>query len=159
MACAQASAGGLVSTYNAAALPAAYNPLLTYGHATSYSYQHHASPVKYVAPAAVSTYAYQSVAPAHQAVTYAAPAHHAVTYAAPAVVPVGTKTQYHAQDVLGQASYGYSYPGQAAHAVRDAAGNVRGSYAYVNPDGNESKFLRLHTNFKGILNFFLPFGN
>jgi len=71
------------------------------------------------------------------AVTYAgAPA---LTYAAaPAVVaPAFHKTQYHAQDELGQASYGYAYPGQAHAAVRDAAGNERGSYAYINPDGNE----------------------
>jgi len=66
---------------------------------------------------------------------YAAPA---VTYAAPAVVaPAYTKTQYHAQDELGQASHGYAYPGQAAAETRDAAGNVRGSYAYVNPNGHE----------------------
>ena len=31
------------------------------------------------------------------------------------------------------------YLGQAHSAVRDAAGNVRGAYAYINPDGNESK--------------------
>lgn len=57
----------------------------------------------------------------------------AVSYAVPSV----TKTQYHAQDELGQASYGYAHPGQAHAAVRDAAGNVRGSYAYINPEGKE----------------------
>ncbi|CAL8114188.1 unnamed protein product [Orchesella dallaii] len=62
----------------------------------------------------------------------------AVTYAAPAIVaPAVTKTQYHAQDELGQASYGYAHPGHAHAAVRDAFGNVRGSYAYVNPEGKE----------------------
>ncbi|CAG7729920.1 unnamed protein product [Allacma fusca] len=62
----------------------------------------------------------------------------ALTYAAPAVVaPAFTKTQYHAQDELGQASHGYAYPGQAAAETRDAAGNVRGSYAYVDPTGRE----------------------
>lgn len=62
----------------------------------------------------------------------------AVTYAAPAVVaPAFTKTQYHAQDELGQSSHGYAYPGQAAAETRDAAGNVRGSYAYVDPTGRE----------------------
>jgi len=62
----------------------------------------------------------------------------AVHYAAPAVVaPAVTKTQYHAQDELGQASYGHAEPGQAHAAFRDANGNVRGSYAYINPDGNE----------------------
>jgi len=74
----------------------------------------------------------------------AAPAVHyaaapAVHYAAaPAVVaPAFHKTQYHAQDELGQASHGYAYPGQAHAVVRDAAGNERGSYAYVNPEGQE----------------------
>ncbi|CAG7722914.1 unnamed protein product, partial [Allacma fusca] len=42
------------------------------------------------------------------------------TYAVPAV----TKTQYHAQDELGQSSHGYAHPGQAAAEVRDAFGNV-----------------------------------
>jgi len=71
------------------------------------------------------------------ALTYAAaPALHYA--AAPAVIaPAFHKTQYHAQDELGQASYGYAYPGQAQATVRDAAGNERGSYAYINPDGNE----------------------
>jgi len=61
----------------------------------------------------------------------------AITYAAaPAIaVPAVTKTQYHAQDELGQASYGYAHPGQAHAAVRDAAGGVRGSYAYIGADG------------------------
>lgn len=44
-------------------------------------------------------------------------------------------SQYHAQDVLGQASYGFSHPGQAASHYRDAAGNQVGSYAYINPEG------------------------
>lgn len=42
--------------------------------------------------------------------------------------------QYHAQDELGQASYGHAEPGQAHAAVRDAFGNVAGSYAYINPE-------------------------
>jgi hypothetical protein len=63
---------------------------------------------------------------------------HPLTYAAaaPAVVaPAFSKTQYHAQDELGQSSHGYAYPGQAAAETRDAAGNVRGSYSYVDPNG------------------------
>ena len=46
-------------------------------------------------------------------------------------------SQYHAQDVLGQASYGFSHPGQAASHYRDAFGNQVGSYAYINPEGKE----------------------
>lgn len=64
------------------------------------------------------------------------PYHHGLTYAAapgivaaPAVaaVPVATKSQYHAQDELGQASWGHSEPTQAHAAVRDATGGVSGS--------------------------------
>ena len=50
-----------------------------------------------------------------------------------------TKSQYHSQDELGQASFGYSHPGQAAANFRDAFGNQVGSYAYINPDGKEVK--------------------
>lgn len=46
-------------------------------------------------------------------------------------------TQYHLQNVAGQTSYGYAYPGQAATNYRDAFGNQVGSYAYINPDGKE----------------------
>ena len=53
------------------------------------------------------------------------------------VAPAFTKTQYHAQDEFGQSSHGYAHPGQAAAEVRDAAGNVRGSYAYIDPTGKE----------------------
>ncbi|XP_046639475.1 cuticle protein 18.6-like [Daphnia pulicaria] len=44
-------------------------------------------------------------------------------------------SQFHAQDVLGQASYGYAYPGQAASNYRDIFGNQVGSYAYMGPKG------------------------
>ena len=48
-----------------------------------------------------------------------------------------TATQFHAQDELGQASFGYSHPGQAATTFRDAFGNQVGSWAYINPEGKE----------------------
>jgi len=47
----------------------------------------------------------------------------------------GWKTQYHAQDELGQASFGHSQPGQAHAAVRDAAGGVSGTFSYISPEG------------------------
>jgi len=95
-----------------------------------------------VAPAAYTTAyhttAYHGAAGFPYAGYAAAPVHYAAAPAAAAIVaPAFTKTQYHAQDELGQASYGYAHPGQAHSAVRDAAGNVRGAYAYINPDGNE----------------------
>ena len=54
-----------------------------------------------------------------------------------AYTPAVTANQYHSQDELGQASFGYSHPGQAAVNYRDAFGNQVGSYAYINPDGKE----------------------
>ncbi|PSN31984.1 hypothetical protein C0J52_26955 [Blattella germanica] len=69
------------------------------------------------------------------AATYAAPyaAHVAV---APAAVGVATSTssQYHAQDTLGQYSYGYSGGPSAKTETRTADGITRGGYSYI--DGN-----------------------
>jgi len=56
------------------------------------------------------------------------------TYAA---YPAYSSSQYHSQDELGQATYGYSYPGQASSTTRDAFGNQIGSYAYINAEGKE----------------------
>ena len=56
----------------------------------------------------------------------------------PGALPLGvTASQYHAQDELGQARFGYAHPGQAATNYRDALGNQIGSYAYINPEGKE----------------------
>jgi len=51
--------------------------------------------------------------------------------------PSFSASQYHAQDELGQASFGYAHPGQAASNYRDGLGNQIGSYAYINPEGKE----------------------
>jgi hypothetical protein len=119
LACAVAKPG--VLTYNAAfpySAAAIAHP--------AYGYSAAAAPIAYTAAPAIS-YAH---APA--AITYAAPA------IAPAVIaPAFTKTQYHAQDELGQASFGHAHAGQSHAAVRDAAGNVQGAYAYINPEGQE----------------------
>ncbi|XP_046404126.1 larval cuticle protein A1A-like [Ischnura elegans] len=48
---------------------------------------------------------------------------------------LATKSQYHAQDEFGQASFGHATHDQAHSAVRDAFGGVTGSYSYVNPEG------------------------
>ena len=54
----------------------------------------------------------------------------------PALLPTaGLTYKYHAQDELGQASFGYSHPGQSSSTVIDAAGNHIGSYSYVDPFG------------------------
>jgi hypothetical protein len=65
--------------------------------------------------------------------TAAVPAAYPVAYGYPSY----TATQYHAQDELGQASFGYAHPGQAASNLRDGFGNQIGSYAYINPEGKE----------------------
>jgi hypothetical protein len=61
----------------------------------------------------------------------------ASTYPVAYGYPSYTATQYHAQDELGQASFGYAHPGQAASNLRDIFGNQIGSYAYINPEGKE----------------------
>ena len=48
-----------------------------------------------------------------------------------------TSVQWHAQDELGQASFGYAYPGQAAANYRDFAGNMVGTWAYINPNSKQ----------------------
>lgn len=67
---------------------------------------------------------------------------HPLTYtvAAPTatiIAPAFTKTQYHAQDELGQYSYGYAGGPSAKSETKDLLGNVRGSYAYIGADGKE----------------------
>ena len=51
--------------------------------------------------------------------------------------PLPSASQFHAQDELGQASFGYAHPGQAASNFRDAWGNQVGSWAYIDPNGKE----------------------
>ena len=59
----------------------------------------------------------------------------AVRSASPLLVPGWTASQFHAQDELGQASFGYAHPGQAASTFQDAFGNQVGSYAYIDANG------------------------
>lgn len=53
--------------------------------------------------------------------------------------PMVHKSQYHAQNELGEASFGYSHRGQASATYQDPFGNQIGSYAYINPRGKEVK--------------------
>lgn len=46
-------------------------------------------------------------------------------------------TQYIAQDELGQISFGYAHPGQAATNYRDAWGNQFGNWAFTTPEGKQ----------------------
>lgn len=55
----------------------------------------------------------------------------------PAVVPVDFASQYHQQDEFGQVTFGHASLGQAHQQTRDFTGAVRGSYTYVNPNGEQ----------------------
>lgn len=69
-------------------------------------------------------YAYSAVSPLVTPYAYAAPyaayAPYAAPFAAPYAyaAPVGVKTQYYAQDIAGQVSYGFSEPAQAQSVVQ-----------------------------------------
>ena len=56
-----------------------------------------------------------------------------LTNAVPVAYPVAQ-----ARDKLGQASFGYAHPGQAATNLRDGFGNQIGSYAYINQKARKS---------------------
>ncbi|ROT83680.1 hypothetical protein C7M84_023147 [Penaeus vannamei] len=84
------------------------------------------TPISYnVAPAPVS----YNVAPV--AVSYNAPS--PVSYNVAPVAPV--QSQYHAQDEIGQYSFGYAGGASSRAESRDAFGVVRGSYNYVDSEG------------------------
>ncbi|GLH05925.1 Cuticle protein 7, partial [Gryllus bimaculatus] len=55
--------------------------------------------------------------------------------AAPAQPVYALRTQFHAQDELGQGIYGHVEPFQAHAALQDASGSKVGSFSYVGPDG------------------------
>merc|ERR1711909_234743 len=71
-------------------------------------------------------------------ITYTASAPLAYTTAAvaPAFVAPTTRTsQFHAQDELGQYNFGYAGGSSSRNEVRDAFGVVRGSYNYIDANG------------------------
>ncbi|XP_071537151.1 uncharacterized protein [Panulirus ornatus] len=83
---------------------------------------HHAPPATLTTVAPALTL--NAVAPAH------------VAYNAAPFAPVApVQSQYHAQDELGQYSFGYAGGPSARSETRDAYGIVRGSYNYVDADG------------------------
>ncbi|CAL4059565.1 unnamed protein product [Meganyctiphanes norvegica] len=55
----------------------------------------------------------------------------------PAAVPVDIASQYHTQDEFGQFTFGHASLGQAHQQTRDFTGAVRGSYTYVDPEGEQ----------------------
>jgi len=73
-----------------------------------------------------------------QTAQYVAPVAEAPVAAAAAapVVPVGAPdSQYHAQDELGQYTYGYQDPNSIKQEIKSADGVTRGSYSYVDANG------------------------
>ena len=56
-------------------------------------------------------------------------------YAAAPVVGAPASSQYHAQDELGQYSYGYAGGPSAKSEVKTADGITRGAYSYVDANG------------------------
>ena len=75
----------------------------------------------------------QPVVEAAPAIATAGPA--AVAAAAPAPAAPVTQSQYHAQDELGQYNFGYADPNSARVETKTADGVVRGSYNYVDTNG------------------------
>jgi len=91
-----------------------------------------AHPLAYSAPVAAA-------APLAHPLAYSAPIAAAapLAYSAPIaapVAPLATQSQYHAQDELGQYSYGYNNINSAKTETKTADGITRGAYSYV--DGN-----------------------
>merc|ERR1711962_1719627 len=69
-------------------------------------------------------------------ITYAAsPLAYTTAAVAPVVAPTTRTSQFHSQDELGQYNFGYAGGPSSRHEVRDAFGNVRGSYNYVDANG------------------------
>merc|ERR1711962_1491881 len=76
-----------------------------------------------------------AVAPAAVAPAVVAPAAYAPAYNNYAVPHAPIQSQYHSQDELGQYSFGYSGGPSNRAETRDAYGNVRGSYTYIDSNG------------------------
>merc|ERR1712106_1007633 len=66
----------------------------------------------------------------------AAPVSYTTAAVAPAFVAPTTRTsQYHAQDDFGQYNFGYAGGPSSRNEVRDVFGGVRGSYNYIDANG------------------------
>ena len=82
-----------------------------------------AAPVAAAPSAAITYQAHPEPVP--EPYTFAAPA---AAVAAPAAAPKVVGSQYHAQDELGNAEYGYANVNSQKQESRDAYGNVHGAY-------------------------------
>merc|ERR1719447_2229638 len=95
-------------------------------YAQSYEY----TPVAQTVVAKAAPVAYTQAAPVAQVAPVVAQAI-PVVQAADAV----TGSQYHAQDEVGQYSFGYNDPNSIRQEIKTADGVVRGAYKYVDTDG------------------------
>lgn len=64
-------------------------------------------------------------------------------------------SQFHSEDENGRIVFGFHSPDQIRMEARDADGSVRGSYSYIDPNGNVVKVSYFYTfffyfNFKNI---------
>jgi len=79
------------------------------------------------------------VVTAAHSVPVAAPAVHHATVAGPVQVTSDADSfQFHAQDELGNAEYGYSNENSAKHETTSADGFVRGTYSYLDEAGHHT---------------------
>merc|ERR1712180_423648 len=97
-------------------------------YAQDYNYYYPSAPYVQAHPAV----AVQPVAPVVQSV---APVVQPVTPVVQQVAPEVTGSQYHAQDEVGQYSFGYNDPNSVRQEVKTADGVVRGAYQYVDSNG------------------------
>ena len=74
---------------------------------------------------------------------------------------VGSARQFQSADGAGQASFGYSHPGQASVTHRDHRGNQMGSYAYISPEGEEIRvsYIADEQGFRIVSNDQVPISN
>ena len=87
-----------------------------------------------VALVAASPFTYSALSPVTHSVVAPVAAHH-VAVASPIVPAVAASSQYHAQDELGQYSYGYSGGPSAKYETKTADGVTQGGYSYVDSHG------------------------
>ena len=95
--------------------------------------------IKSIAPIVVQTPT-QYVAPIQQVVVakptqYVAAAPAPVAVASVSVPATPVQSQFHSQDELGAYHFGHSGGAISRQEIRDHAGNVQGSYNYIDPEG------------------------
>ncbi|XP_066938190.1 uncharacterized protein [Macrobrachium rosenbergii] len=125
-----------------------HESVVPFAHAAPVTVTHHAAvpelTVKHLGSPAVSVshpvaVSHHAVAPVvvsqHKHVPAVSVSHGPVTHVKSGVYSAPVKSQYHSQDELGQYAFGYDAGTSSRDESRDAYGNVRGSFSYVDPYG------------------------